>query len=375
MADDRDRHYSSRSIQTLDNAILACENSAKRLVLFAKKAGLLARFSCLDEAKKLVIELRSENPDFDPQLSAWIMFAEGMILHYETLDNAKSKDKFNRAFLVSQMAGDRELAGASAAWLAHCALIAGNMREVVSHISTAFKWSDEDSSEARGRASMVLADSLNWAGLPELARNWYREARKHAVRDGDIALQNVVLYNSATFGVSHITLSDCLSEVRAEDCKRTAMEVASAANLNAALSIESLSSLIPIMQAELLIVQRKWNDAASLLDKNIEIFVKEGQVRLLPRILAQRAWARANLGDNTGAMDDIGSAAERGASCTDLDDKVVMHSRISAAAGILNEEALKNTHSSIAAACLQDFERQQAELQEVLRNLLAEIRN
>ena len=36
----------------------------------------------------MVKELRAENKDFDPQLSGWILLAEGLIEHFERLDVA-----------------------------------------------------------------------------------------------------------------------------------------------------------------------------------------------------------------------------------------------------------------------------------------------
>lgn len=365
-----DQSYSSRSIVNLDALIESCRDEKIRFLLFAKKAGSLARFSCIDEARSLVSELRAANTAYDPQLSGWIILAEGLIEHFDTLNNIKSKDKFNRALLVGQMAGDRELAGTAAAWMAHCELVSGQIEPACNNIVTAFKWSDEDGFDARGRASMVLGDALNWAGKTELARKWYRDARNYAVREGDISMQNVMLFNLATFGVANLTLQDCVEPVIPETWKRIEMEVASAANLNHALGIQSLSSLIPIMRAELFVVQREWEDAIEIFEKHICGVVADGQKRLLPKIVAQRAWCQANLGEIHNALAGVSLSIDICSDCTDLDDLAVLHFRLSGVGKVLLNYEIEHDHRFLAVEYLSQFRKQQAEMFNLLYNTI-----
>jgi len=373
MASDRNQVFTMRTLQRLDDLIRSCQDSDERLVLFARKAGQLARLSELAEARSIVAEVRLANAAYDARVSAWVLYAEGLIQHFDNLDNSRTKDKFNRAFLVSQLAGDRELAGASAAWMAHCELMAGQMKDVASHIAKAFEWSEPDDGEVRGRASMVLADTLNWAGQRAEAQHWYKEARRHAVRDGDIAMQNVMLYNAAALGVWHLTLQDCVAATDIDERKRASMDAASASNLNAALGIESLPSLLPIMHAELAIVQGNWQRALVLLDQHIAGLVQEGQKRLQPKMLAQRAWCRTNLGDRDGAISDILQAVELLDDCADLDDLAVLHFRIAAVGVHLHDEDLVSRHRPAASRYMNLFRVQQAETLELLRPVLESI--
>lgn len=366
--------FSSRSIQHLDNLIGECQDSNQRLVLFAKKAGNLARLSRFTEARSLVKDLRAVNSAYEPRLSAWIIFAEGLIEHFETLNNAKAKDKFHRAFLVGQMAGDHEIAGAASAWMAHCELVSGQIKEAVDHVATAFEWSNVDSSEARGRASMVLADALNCAGKTDMARQWYHEARSFAVRDGDIAMQNVMLFNMATFGVANLTLRDCFGPLDANDWRLVALEVASAGNLNSALGIQSLASMVPIVRAELLVIQRNWTDALALYDQHIPIVVNEGQKRLLPKLLAQCAWCRSNTRDMEGAIMSVHDAINQLGECSDLDDLSVTHFRISAVCKQLQKHELEIHHQTLALSYFDKFKKHQLEIETLLNPVLASIK-
>lgn len=370
MEGDPVQNFSSRSIQNLDKLIGECPDNIQRLVLFAKKASNLARLSCFTEARLLVKELRAVNSAYEPRLSAWIIFSEGLIEHFETLNNAKAKDKFHRAFLVGQMAGDHEIAGAASAWMAHCELVSGQVKEAIAHIATAFRWSDINSVEARGRASMVLADALNSAGKADMARQWYHEARSFAVRDGDIAMQNVMLFNMAAFGVADLTLRDCIAPLNASDWRRVAWEVASAFNLNAALGIQSLSSMVMIMQAELLVVQRNWTDALILFYRHIPIAINEGQKRLLAKLLAQRAWCESNIGDSDSANATLLEAISHLGDCADLDDLSVAHFRIAAVAKQLKGYDLEIHHQTLALNYLDDLKKQQLEIEALLNPIL-----
>jgi len=368
-----DQTYSSRSIDIIDKQILQCQEPAKKLLLFAKKAGRLARFSCLPEAFLMVKELRAKNVEYDPQLSGWILLAEGLIEHFERLDNAKSKDKYNRAFLVGQMVDDHELASIAAAWMAHCELVSGQVKEAAEHIVSAFNWSDVSGSEARGRACMVLGDAFNWAGQTELARNWYRSARDHAIRDGDIAMQNVMLFNGATFGVNNLTLQDCFNPVTADSLKRVEMDAASAANLNNALGIQSLSSLIPMMQAELLIIKGKWSEAINIMSANIDFAALDGQKRLLPKFLAQRAWCHANLGDFENSTKFSRASLDLISDCKDLDDLTVLHCRLSSVGRLIKDSEMEIKNKSYAVEYSRKFKIQQIEILEILNEATARI--
>ena len=358
--------FQSRSIQNLDIEIAQCQNSDKRLILFARKAGCLARHAYIAEAKSTIKELRLLNSEYDPKLSGWILFAEGLVEHFDRLDNTKSKDKFARALLLGQMANDAELAGAASAWMAFCEMIAGDIQTAIDHVIAAFEWSTPSSGEARGRASMVLADTFNWAGDTKAAKAWYKEARNHAIRDGDIAMQNVMLFNLAAFNVANLTLADCMSPAKSEELGYIHLEVSSSNNLNAALGIQTLSSLGPTMLAELNVVQRKWQDAITLFNSNIDEIERDGQARIVPKLIAQRAWCKANVGDMTGAREDIDLAISKIADCSDVDDLAVLHARIAGAGKILGEKAIESENSKFAFEFIGKFREQQCVTREIL---------
>lgn len=359
-----DFHF--RCIRNLDIAISQCRDNNSMLVLLAKKAGVLARYSYVVEARSIISELNKANSQYDSRLSGWIIFAEGMIEHFEKLDNQKSKEKFLRSFLVGQMAYDRELSGAAAAWMALCEFVSGQIQAAIDHVITAFEWSDSDFGEARGRACMVLADAFNWAGDLSAAKLWYKKARNHAIHDGDIAMQNVMLFNYAAFNISSMNLADCIGEIDSEDYKYISLEVSSAKNLNTAIGIQTLSSLISIMQAELCVVQRKWAEAVNLFDAHIDAIVADGQARIMPRLVAQRAWCKANLGDIRGSAEDIQIARSLVEITQDVDDLAVLHFRVAAAAKLIQAHELEQEHMKMAVGYLSDYRVHQKKIRDIL---------
>ena len=363
-----------RSITLLDEQINNCFDLAERNTLFAKKAAALTRHSFFEDAKNILSRLRTINSKYDPRLSAWIMFVEGQIEHFETLNITRARDKFVRAHLISQVAKDRELASATSAWLAHCDFVDGRLPDAAGYLAKAFNWSRELKGDARGRACMVLADGFNMAGDTITAKHWYSAARACAVEAGDIAMQNVMLFNSAAFHVSHLTLSDCVSTVTSEELKRTKLEVASASNLNAALGITSLSSMIPIMLAEVLVIEKEWSRAERDFSLHLPQLAAEGQSKQAHKITAQRAWCRANIGDRAGAHRDVQAASASSSENSDCDDLSVLHYRLAAASAILDEPELHEHHRVVADGYLVEFRGQQSNIRKLFTPIADSVR-
>lgn len=365
--------FSLRSIQVIDDKIRNCSNPKERLVLFAKRSGGLAAHSYIAEAKTTVAELREANADFDPRLTGWIIYAEGLIEHFETLNNKKSKYKFSRGLLVGQMVADRELAGVCSAWVAHCEFVDGKISSAAGHIINAFEWSLPSEHETRGRASMVLADAFNAADQIDKSRHWFRSARNHASHAGDIAMQNVMLFNIAAYSVARLTLDDCTHGFSSKDRQRTGMEASSAANLNSALGISELPTMIPTMQAELLIVDKKWYEAISILGNHPSDILRNSPSRLVPKLLAQRAWCHANIGDFLAADRDLQRSLEKLSACTDDDDAAVLQFRLSRTEEIMGRADVASSSLDVAKRHLALFRVHQKNIESMLDDVILNI--
>jgi len=360
---DAKRYFNSRIIDDLDTRIRATTSNQERNVLFAKKAFALARHSRVPEARQIIKDLRHINHAYEPRLSAWIMFAEGVIEHSERLDIAKSKDRINRAHLVGQAANDPSLAATSAAWLAHFAFVQGKYEESKSFLDKAFAWSTTEDTEARARASMILGAGFYFAGDLANAKAWLQAARDHAVKSGDIAMQNIILFNSSAFHVAHLTILDCFYNVNVAELRFALMSAQSVENLNRALGISSQPSMVPVQRAELLTIEKKWQSAIDIFNEHIGSSIEQDQSTLGPRFLAQRAWCKANIQDFLGAQADIDAATAAMEICSDPDDRCVLHMRISGSARLMGKAELAIDNERLG----QEFFALHTDLQALVR--------
>ena len=374
-----DSIFIPRYLKNIQYQIENCTDQDGLNVLLAKKASYLARHSVVHEARAIIRGLRDRNKNYDPLLTGWTMLSEGLIIHFESLDNQGSRSKFSRSLMMGQVAQDNALTSASAAWLANSEYALGELKSSIEHLSMSIQLSQPMDGDIRGRALLLLGDMLYWCGKPDLARHWYRESRKHAVRDGDIAMQNIILFNTANYAVWNLTLKDCRGPLEHNDWRLVSLEVASARNLNSALRINNLPSLIPTMEAELKVIQRNWSESEGIFGKTLRQLGEEGLQRAVSKMFAQRAWCRANLGDKDGARSDIADALLQISDCEDLDDLFVLHSRVSSASTLVGDSDVSNRHHHIARECGQLFFDQQeqtyASLEQILDFLASEIKN
>ncbi|MBI5259661.1 MAG: hypothetical protein HY855_24370 [Burkholderiales bacterium] len=367
-----DGTWTSRNILRLDAEIAAATTIGQRQLLLAKKAGALARLAMLHEADRIVQELRIDNPDYEPQLSAWIMFAEGLIEHFSSLGD-QAFDRFRRAYAIGLAIGDEELAATSSAWIANAALMNGNVRAIAEPLTQTFRLAGRENNEALGRACLVIADALSWAGESARAKHWYLKSRGFAVDEGDIAMQSVVLFNAAAFRVANVVSLDCERGADKDAVSLAAMSVESVASLDYGLGIDALSTMVPLLRAEVRSVERRWLEAISLFEANIGTAQAQGQARLVPKHQAELAYCLAKVGRLDQAFAELASALGDKSRCTDPDDLYVLHSRAAAVLDELGRPTDAEDHRNRAADRLAEFRDFQCELRSAIHPLIEQV--
>lgn len=370
MNDPRLEPYTTRSLRELQSRLDACNDPSERMILLAKKAANLARLTRTAQASQIVKDLRSLNQNYEPRLSAWIMYCDGLILLFESLQDLQAFDRFRRAYLFSCAVMDRELSGSCAAWIAKCEFTAGRFASVFEHLIASFRWAEPSHGDARARASMVLADTLNLSGQIELARSWYKRGRNYAILEGDISMQNVMMFNLAAFSVTHLVLRDCCGEVSEDECWRASMEVNSATNLDQTLGSRKLQSMAPLLRADLLTIQGRWQEALLLYLQFIDESLAEGQARHQPQYLAHCAWCCTGLSEFEKARSFVSDSISKLSQCTDFDDLAITHFRISKSAKAFGDAQLSSHHETLAIKHLELFREQQRELRDGLKQTL-----
>lgn len=361
-----------RTLEKLDALIQATRSEQEKRILLVKKACALTRFSFIEEANVILQRVRSTSGTYDPRLSAWIMLCEGLMRHFGTLAENAIRD-FKRAYAVSVAAGDIELAAIASAWIANAEYAAGNLAAVPGALVQTFTHADRSNASARSRACVVVADMHNYAGDTNSARAWYKRARDAAVDDGDIAMQSVAMYNDAGYRVSNVVLSDCRDGANEHAVLLASVSVDSVANLDLGLGVRHLTSMVPLLRAEVRTVQRKWDEAIGLFDAFLCDRSVEMHNRLMPKYRAQRAYCLAMAGDHNAAVREVQDTLTEAEACTDFDDLFVLHARAASVFECASMHEAHQMHTVSAARCLAAYVAFQAELKASVDAMVARI--
>jgi len=338
----------------------------------AKRARACGRFSFISHAKNEVAALRQSNKNFDPALAAWIIFCEGLIHHFEHLDVHAAMERFRRSYAIAVAIGHAELSAANRAWIANCQFMEGNASVALDQLEAVFGSERKLEPETLARAYLVLADLTSWSGQPEVAKEWYRQARLQAVEYGDLAFQALVMYNSASFHVADMTLQDCLQRALPEsEIRRLSLEVASIVNLDKGIGQPHLSFMIPLLHADMLILERKFSDALILFDMVLENIDSLSPKRLIPKVIMQRAWARAKMNMLTEAANDCRFAEQRTEDCSDIDDLAIIHARLAMIYEICKDRPNSERSEHAFGRCLIALQSMQASLRASIGRTLA----
>ncbi|MDZ7589128.1 MAG: hypothetical protein U5L05_00255 [Rubrivivax sp.] len=119
--------------------------------------------------------------------------------------------------------------------------------------------------DANARLAMVLSDSFLVCGQKRSAQDWFMRSREHALKDGDQASIEALLYNRAAFSLARIRVERCFSDVDADRLSLLRMEIASAKNLQTLTRIAALTNFIHLCEARLLILEERFSLAIDAL--------------------------------------------------------------------------------------------------------------
>jgi hypothetical protein len=361
-----------RGLDRLEQALKNAKGVHERRGILVRKACLVARLSRIDEARSILQTVAAQQRPFEPQMSAWILFCEGLIEHFESL-GSQALGKYRRAHAVSISTGDNELTALSSAWIANAEFASGNFSAVSSPLAQAFAFADPTNSAALARSCLVVADVLNWTGQTVASRPWYKRARTHAVDEGDISMQSVLFYNDVAFRIGNLVVADCQSLPPQENLEFTNMSLDSSANLEMSLGRQHLTSMIPLLRAEVRSIEHRWEEAIALFDVYLADASVHPHARLGPRFLAQRAYCKAMLGDTADALRDVDETLASSSACSDVDDLFVLHSRVSQVLVRADQGERAKIHSESAQRCKEAFDQLRHEVCAMLAPLFDSI--
>lgn len=249
----------------MDERLLVETDSVKRGELVARQAGYLARIGRFAESREKIAELRKVFGDGrSGRVTAFIMLAEGLILHYEQLGSGAS-DRIARAQLLGEAMRDREVVALSSAWRAHLHFESSKFEMAVRSIRTTFQNAEPNDHDARVRCSVVLFNAFAICGMRAQSQCWFMDGRDHALKDGDQASIDALLHSRAAFGVAWLRAQRCKGIEDEVAMSIVRAEVASARNLQALTRVAAHSTYIDLCDARLQIMEGRFLSAKDLL--------------------------------------------------------------------------------------------------------------
>ena len=120
-------------------------------------------------------------------------------------------------------------------------------------------------SDAQTRIAIVLTNSFTICGDDRQSRLWFKRGHEHAVKNGDQASIDALLYNRAAFSLAWHRALACIEPIPDEALRRLRSEVDSARNLQNLTGISALGVHIRLLDARLLMLEKRYEDAAKAL--------------------------------------------------------------------------------------------------------------
>jgi tetratricopeptide (TPR) repeat protein len=295
-----------------------------RAVLIARKGIYLSRVGRFDEARCVIAELRSHfGSGQSARVTVWIMLLEGVCYLYENI-NPAAIDRVNRAQFLGLATKDKALISITSAWKAHLEFENSNYIGMVEALKAAIENATEDDNDANARYSMVLADALFFCGDRKLAQLWFMRSRDHAIKAGDQATIEALLYNRAAFSIAWLRCERCFSRVDPNEVSLVRLEVSSARNFQAMTKITAFGNLISLCDARLLIIESQFASAIAALElvRNSGPFASYNFDQDIVDL--EVAYCQLMLGRSDEALKTFSKIRGNDLSGLDLDDRLVV---------------------------------------------------
>ena len=255
----------SQLLLKIETDLRSTTTPSDRGKLLARKSAYLARVGRFEDSKSIVCELRRDfGSSRSSNVTIWIMLTEGLIHYYENL-GPEAYDRITRAQLLSKAIGDEELAATTSAWRAHLEFERSDFRAMAASIESALKFITIENYAAQTRVTMVLSDCHFLCGDRAGGQKWFLRSRDTALKEGDQASIEALLYNKAAFALAWLRAQCCFGPIAPDQLSLLRMELASARNLQDMAGINALTHVVHLCEARLLLLEEKYEEGISKL--------------------------------------------------------------------------------------------------------------
>ncbi|MDO9113803.1 MAG: hypothetical protein Q7U63_08400 [Polaromonas sp.] len=237
----------------------------QRAEVSAQIAGNLARLGRFEEARQMVSAVRQQfGHGQSGRVTVWLMLAEGLIHHYEDLSPI-ALERIRGAQVLGSAMGYSTIVALASAWRAHIEFERSDFQSMIASIELALKNIGADEHDAQARLAIVLSNAFMIAGNRDQGQLWFKHGHYHAVKNGDQASIDALLYNRAAFLLARLRALNCKVPVEAGDIAKARMEVASAKNLQTLLRVSALEGHVRLLEARLHLLEANFESAIAAL--------------------------------------------------------------------------------------------------------------
>ena len=307
----------------IEEQLLNESDPQRRAELEARRASYLARVGRFQEAGETIANIRKTFGDGrSGRVTALVMLAEALLMYYEKLAPGAA-DRVARAQLLGHAMKDREIVALASAWRGFLEFEDSKFESAFRSVQQACENATAEDHSAWTRSAIVVSLGFALCGQVADGQYWFLEGRNHAVKEGDQASIDALLYNKASFGVAWLCAQRCKGHVDQAALKLARMELASARNLQGLAGVRAHSSYIDLSEARLNLIEGQYETALATLDA----ITRAGPFptgHFNSSLLAlEVAFCHASLGRMDIAMNAFSQSDPESLSALDVDDRLV----------------------------------------------------
>lgn len=346
----------SRLLKRLDAEIAAAGGGTQGVCLKVQRAMVLMRHGQMSDARDQLTALHLQAFQLpNSEIGAWLHYAEGLMSYYTDFSSA-ALEKVVHARAAAQFAGLTELEAKCCAWMAQLAYLKHDLPEMLTQARACDGLAKVDDHDSRYRLCTVMGLAHDLTGRADLSRDWYAKARAHALADGDDASLSALMYNMAATRAAQVRRDEFSKGLKAG--AGLSLGADSIRHYDAAVGGSVLPDLTPVLQAQILTVEGRYEQARALFEAHLPKTMATGLARWSSSLLADLAWCLVNTGQAGLASKQAHEAElELGALC-DGDDRAATHSRLAQVFTALGDPAAARHEAQASAAWLEFAEQQ-----------------
>lgn len=316
-------------LEHLNRKIDAATQLAEQCYLRAERAGFLARFGELENARQEVQEVKTINLTLrNGRVSVAIGIADGLCKYYGGSDT-EAYEILKRARVLGVALGQSDLIAKAACWLAFLEYGSQSFERMFHFMSESVSNNTEsEDPSTSARLALLLAQTLHLGNRFDLASSWYRAAHAYASSASDGATISALMHNMASIWTTN-TRNEVLGGMKTSDTGRIALAGAiSTLNLDSLLGSTSFDYFTPLMLAQLHSLEGKWAEAICLYQDritNVELRAAKGWQAWM---LSDLGWCLLKSGKTQEAQSYIDAAKKAVRSDQHPDDQAATYRRL-----------------------------------------------